>query len=182
MRIRRRDLGQQDAEIRDGPDEAPGTFRPGSAFGQRFQGDARMGSGLFALAAFFLGWIGGATASPMMATVAGASLISHREVETVRWRHRHRGYGWGERGAGAGDGSGESARTADDDDLSRPAEVIRPDLGRRSYRSRSWRRDAARHEPGGFALNLGSSNRVAPAEVLRPDGRRRRGWVDPPPP
>jgi hypothetical protein len=33
-----------------------------------------MGSGLFALAAFFLGWIGGATASPMMATVAGASL------------------------------------------------------------------------------------------------------------
>jgi hypothetical protein len=48
-----------------------------------------MGSGLFALAAFFLGWIGGATASPMMATVAGASLISHREVETVRWRHRH---------------------------------------------------------------------------------------------
>ena len=49
-----------------------------------------MGSGLFALAAFFLGWIGGATASPMMATVAGASLISHREVETVRWRHRPR--------------------------------------------------------------------------------------------
>ena len=140
-----------------------------------------MGSGLIALAAFFLGWIGGATASPMMATVAGASLISHREVETVRWRHRHRGYGWGERGAGARDGSGESARTADDD-LSRPAEVIRPDVGRRSYRNRSWRRDAARHEPGGFALNLGSSNRVAPAEVLRPDGRRRRGWVDPPPP
>jgi len=95
-----------------------------------------MGSGLIALAAFFLGWIGGATASPMMATVAGASLISHREVETVRWRHRHRGYGWGERGAGARDGSGESARTADDD-LSRPAEVIRPDVGRRSYRNRS---------------------------------------------
>ena len=40
-----------------------------------------MGSGLIALAAF-LGWIGGATASPMMATVAGASLISHREVGT----------------------------------------------------------------------------------------------------
>ena len=145
------------------------------------KGAARMGSGLFALAAFFLGWIGGATASPMMATVAGASLISHREVETVRWRHRHRGYGWGERGAGAREGSGESARTADDDDLSRRPEVVRPDVGRRSYRSRSWRRDAARPEPGGFALNLDSSNRIAPAQVLRPDARRRRGWVDPPP-
>jgi hypothetical protein len=90
----------------------------------------------------------------MMATMSGVSLTSHREVETVRWRHRHQGYGWGERGAGARDGSAESARIGDDDDLSRPPDVIRPDVGRRSYRSRSWRRDAARHEPGGFALNL----------------------------
>jgi len=118
----------------------------------------------------------------MMATMSGVSLTLHREVETVRWRHRHRGYGWGERAAGARDGSGESARTADDESLSRPAEVIRPDVGRRSYGSRSWRRDAARHEPGGLALNLDRSNRVAPAEVMRPDARRRRGWVDPPPP
>src|SRR3954463_1214486 len=87
------------------------------------RGDARMGSGLFAVTAFFLGWIGGATASPLIAT-AGASLTSHREVETVRWRHRHRGYGWGERGAGARDGSAESARAADDDDLSRPPDFI----------------------------------------------------------
>lgn len=146
------------------------------------RGDARMRSGRVALAAVFLGWIGGATAAPMMATMSGVSLTSHREVETVRWRHRHRGYGWGERAAGARDGSGESARTADDESLSRPAEVIRPDVGRRSYGSRSWRRDAARHEPGGLALNLDRSNRVAPAEVMRPDARRRRGWVDPPPP
>jgi len=141
-----------------------------------------MGSGLFALAAFFLGWIGGATASPMMATAAGASLISHREVETVRWRHRYRGYGWRERGAEAREGSSESGRTADDDGLSRPPEIVQPDAGRRSYRSRSWRRDAARTEPGGFALNSGSSYRVAPADMVRPDARRRRGWVDPPPP
>jgi hypothetical protein len=140
-----------------------------------------MGSGLFALAAFLLGWIGGATAAPMMATAAGTSLIPHREVETVRWRHRHRGYSWGERGAGAGDGSSESGR-ADANDLSPPSEVIRPEAGRRSYRSRSWRRDAARHEPVGFAFNPGNSNRVAPAESLRPDTRRLRGWVDPPPP
>ena len=139
-----------------------------------------MRSGRVALAAVFLGWIGGATAAPMMATMSGVSLTSHREVETVRWRHRHRA--WGERGADARDGAGESARIADDDDLSRPPDVIRPDVGRRSYRSRSWRRDASRHEPGGLALNVGSSNRATPAEVLRPDARRRRGWVDPPPP
>ena len=141
-----------------------------------------MGSGRVALAAVFLGWIGGAAASPMMATMADASLKSHREVETVRWRHRHRGSSWGERGAGARDGSGESARIGDDNDLFRPPDVTRPDVGRRSYRSRSWRRDAARHEPAGYALNLGRSNRVAPAEVALPDARRRRGWIDPLPP
>jgi hypothetical protein len=45
-----------------------------------------MRSGRIALAAVFLGWIGGATAAPMMATMSGASLTSQREVETVRWR------------------------------------------------------------------------------------------------
>jgi hypothetical protein len=141
-----------------------------------------MGSGLFALAAFFLGWIGGATAAPMMATAAAPSLILHREVETVRWRHRYRNYGWRERGTGTRDGASESGNAAGNDDLSRAPEATGPDAGRRSYRNRSWRRNATRNEPGGFALNLGSANRVAPAEVLRPDARRRRGWVDPPPP
>ena len=82
-----------------------------------------MGSGLFALAAFFLGWIGGATAAPMMATAAAPSLISHREVETVRWRHRYRDYGWRERGAGTRDGASESGNAAADDDLSRAPEA-----------------------------------------------------------
>ena len=141
-----------------------------------------MGSGLFALAAFFLGWIGGAAAAPMTAIAAVPSLISQRTVETVRWRHRHRNYGWRERGTGAREGASEAGSAADAGDLSSPApSAIGPDVGRRSYRSRSWRRDATRHEPGGFAFDLGSVNRVAPAEVLRPDARRRRGWVDPPP-
>jgi hypothetical protein len=141
-----------------------------------------MRSDRVALAAVFLGWIGGATAAPMAATVAGVSLTSHREVESIRWRHRHRDYGWGERGTGAGEAAGEPARTAGDDDLSRAPDVIRPETGRRSSRNRSWRRDAARDEPAGFALDLGSANRIAPAEIARPDARRRRGWVDPPPP
>ena len=137
-----------------------------------------MGSGLFALAAFFLGWIGGAAAAPMTAIAAVPSLISQRAVETVRWRHRYRNYGWRERGTGAS----EAGSAADDGNVSPAPAAIGPDVGRRSYRSRSWRRDATRHEPGGFAFDLGSVNRVAPAEVLRPDARRRRGWVDPPPP
>ena len=74
-----------------------------------------MGSGLFALAAFFLGWIGGATAAPMMATAAAPSLILHREVETVRWRHRYRNYGWRERGAGTRDGASELGNAAADE-------------------------------------------------------------------
>jgi hypothetical protein len=140
--------------------------------------------GRVALAVVFLAWAGGAIASPLIATVNGVSLTSHREVETVRWRHRHhRSSSWGERGEADRGASGDSARGLAQEDIS-PPEIVRPDLGRRSYRGRSWsgRRGAPRDEPGDFALSVSGANRLTPSEVGRPDARRRRGWVDPPPP
>lgn len=140
--------------------------------------------GRVALAVVFLAWAGGAIASPLIATVSGVSLTSHREVETVRWRHRHhRGSSWGERGDADRDASDDSARGLTKEDISLP-EIVRPDLSRRSYRGRSWsgRRGGTRDEPGDFALSVSGLNRFTPSEVGRPDARRRRGWVDPPPP
>ena len=143
----------------------------------------RWGRGALAVV-FFLACAGGAIASPLIATVSGVSLTSHREVETVRWRHRHhRGSSWGERGEADRDASDASARGLTQEDISLP-EIVRPDLSRRSYRGRSWsgRRGGTRDEPGDFALSVSGANRLTPSEVARPDGRRRRGWVDPPPP
>ena len=68
--------------------------------------------GRLALASvLLLGWTGGATASPLIPTLAGISLQSHSDIEAARWRHRNRGYSWGDRGDGdcyAIDGSARS--------------------------------------------------------------------------
>jgi hypothetical protein len=137
--------------------------------------------GRVALAAVLLGWIGGATASPLIPTLAGASLQSHNEVDAVRWRHRHRGYSWG--GRDDPEDADGSARSLNGENRSTTPEVVPPDLGRRYHRGRFWggRRDANRDETGGVALSLNGANRFTPSEVIRPDPRRHRGWVDPPP-
>ena len=56
----------------------------------------------------------------------------------------------------------------------------------RRYRDYFWgeRRDGDRNETDGFAANAYGAygaNRFTLPEVVRPDSRRRRGWVDPPP-
>ena len=70
---------------------------------------------------------------------------------------------------------GESNSTASEDVL--------PDLGRRYHRGRSWSGQAAanREETHGFALSPARTNCFTPSDVARPDPRRRRGWIDPPP-
>jgi hypothetical protein len=53
----------------------------------------------------------------------------------------------------------------------------------RRYRDYFWgeRRDSDRNDTDGFAANAYGANRFTLPEVVRPDFRRRRGWVDPPP-
>lgn len=53
----------------------------------------------------------------------------------------------------------------------------------RRYRDFFWgeRRDSGRTDTDGFAANAYGSNRLAFPDLVRPDSRRRRGWVDPPP-
>jgi hypothetical protein len=138
--------------------------------------------GLLALAAvLLLEWTGGATASPLIPTLAGVSLKSQNDIEAARWRHRHRGQSWGDRGDGDRYATDGSARSSNGENRSSTPEVAPPDFGRRYHRGRFWggRRDANRNETGGLAL--GFANRFTPSEVIRPDPRRRRGWVDPPP-
>jgi hypothetical protein len=67
------------------------------------------------------------------------------------------------------------------EDPSATPEAAPPDLGRRYQRGRFWsgRRDANRDQTGGLALD--GANRFSPSDVVRPDPRRRRGWVNPPP-
>ena len=123
--------------------------------------------GRVALAVVFLAWAGGAIASPLIATVSSISLTSHREVETVRWRHRHhRGSFWGDRGEADRDASDDSARGLTKEDISLPG-IVRPDLSRRSYRGRSWsgRRGGTRDEPGDFALSVSGANRLTPSDT-----------------
>ena len=84
--------------------------------------------GRVALAVVFLAWAGGAIASPLIPTVSGVSLTSHREVKTVPWCHRHhRGSFWGERGEADRDASDDSARGLTKEDISLP-EIVRPTL------------------------------------------------------
>jgi hypothetical protein len=103
-----------------------------------------MRAGQVALAAtVFLAYPGpgAAGSSPLIPALLGASLDSHRDIETVRWRHRHR-------------------RDDDDSDDRRPAGANRLET-----------------------TDVWSSNgaiRSINTEVVRPDPRRRRGWVDPP--
>lgn len=132
----------------------------------------------FALAAVLLGWTGEVSASPFLATHASISLKSQNNVEVVRWRQRHRNYFWRERHDMESSGRssiGESNSTASEDVLS--------DLGRRYHRGRSWSGQAAanREETHGFALSPAHTNCFTPSDVARPDPRRRRGWIDPPP-
>jgi hypothetical protein len=139
--------------------------------------------GRLALAAvLLLAWAGGATASPLIPTLAGISLQSHSDIEAARSRHRHRGYSWDGRDADRED-TGGSDRSFNGENRSTTPEVVPPDLGRRYHRGRFWggRRDANRDETSGVALGLNGANRFTPSEVIRPDPRRRRGWVDPPP-
>jgi hypothetical protein len=138
--------------------------------------------GRFALAAVLLsGLVGGAMSSSLIPTGAGVYLKAHNEVEAVRWRHRHRGYFWG----GREDREDADIRASS---LSREShstipEVVPPDIGGRYHRGRFWggRREVNRDETSGIALNLSGANRFSPSEVVRPNPRRRGGWVDPPP-
>jgi hypothetical protein len=54
---------------------------------------------------------------------------------------------------------------------------------RRRYRQESW--TDRRAESGGRddtdALGSSGANRLSAPEIVRPDPRRRRGWIDPPP-
>ena len=131
-------------------------------------------------AVLLMAWTGGSSAfPPPFATQAAVSLKSQNNIEAARWRHRHRGYSWGARGddtdGGAPSSAGESRSVT--------SEVVPPDLGRRYRQGRSWggRRDANRNATGGLALSFDAANRFISPEVIRPDSRRRRGWVDPPP-
>ena len=166
--------------------EPSGTFVPSLAFYDRCpsNGDTRMRLSRLALASVLLsGWTGGATASPLIPTLAGISFQSHSDIEAARWRHRNRGYSWGDRGDGDRYAIDGSARSFNSENRSTTPEVVPPDLGRRYHRGRFWgaRRDANRDETSDVALSLNGANRFAPSEVVRPDPRRRRGWVDPPP-
>jgi hypothetical protein len=53
----------------------------------------------------------------------------------------------------------------------------------RGYRDFFWgeRRDSGRIDTDGFATNAYGPNRLTLPDPVRPDSRRRRGWVDPPP-
>jgi hypothetical protein len=133
--------------------------------------------GLAVAAVLLLAWTGGSTAFPLIPSQASISLPSQDSIEAVRWRHRHRGYAW----AKQGDDTGGTARDFTAEDPSATPEAAPPDLGRRYQRGRFWsgRRDANRDQTGGLALT--GANRLSPSDVVRPDPRRRRGWVDPPP-
>lgn len=133
--------------------------------------------GLALAAVLLLAWTGGSTAFPLIPLQGCISLQSQDSIQAVRWRHRHRGYAWGEQG----DDTGGTARSFTAENPSATPEVVPPDLGRRYHRGRflGGRRDANRDQTGGLALN--GANRFSPSDVVRPDPRRRRGWVDPPP-
>jgi hypothetical protein len=54
----------------------------------------------------------------------------------------------------------------------------------RRYRDFFWggeRRDSGRIDTDGFSANAYGPNRLTLPDPVRPDSRRRRGWVDPPP-
>jgi hypothetical protein len=133
--------------------------------------------GLALAAVLLLAWTGGSTAFPLIPSQASISLPSQDSIEAVRWRHRHRGYSW----AKQGDDTGGTARGFTAEVPSATPEAAPPDLGRRYQRGRFWggRRDANRDQTGGLALD--GANRFSPSDVVRPDPRRRRGWVNPPP-
>jgi len=119
-----------------------------------------MGLGGLALAAvLLLAWTGGSTAFPLIPLQARISLQSQDQ----------------------GDDTGGTLRSFTAESPSATPEVVPPDLGRRYHRGRFWggRRGANRDQTGGLALN--GANRFSPSDVVRPDPRRRRGWVDPPP-
>lgn len=97
------------------------------------------------------------------------------DPEATKWGHRHRrGYSWN-------DGRTESARTnpfnsQPNIDLEAPKwrDRYRRTYGRNDRRSDSVRRD----DTDAFGSN---ANRLPTTDIVRPDLRRRRGWVDPPP-
>jgi len=132
----------------------------------------RLGGLAFA-AVLVLAWTGGSMAFPLISLQGRISLQSQDSIEAVR----HRGYARAEQG----DDTGGTARSFTAENPSATPEVVPPDLGRRYHRGRFWggRRDANRDQTGGLALS--GANRFSPSDVVRPDARRRRGWVDPPP-
>ena len=133
-------------------------------------------------AVLLLGCAGGATGSPLLPTLAGVALKSHGDIEAVRWRHRHhRGYFWGDlwgdrRADRAGRDDAEALSSQPNIDLkaTRWRHRYRRDYGWNDQRGDSARRDDT-------DASSSNANRLTITDIVRPDPRRRRGWVDPPP-
>ncbi len=129
-------------------------------------------------ALLLLGGAGGAAGTPLIPILAGVALQSHSDIEAARWRHRHhRGYFWGDRGTDGADSDG-TARFSSQPNIDLEATKWRHRHGR-DYDWNDRRSGSARlDDTNGSGSN---ANRLTTTDIVRPDLRRRRGWVDPPP-
>ena len=116
--------------------------------------------------------------TPLIPILAGVALQSHSDIEAARWRHRHhRGYFWGDRGTDGADSDG-TARFSSQPNIDLEATKWRHRHGR-DYDWNDRRSGSARlDDTNGSGSN---ANRLTTTDIVRPDLRRRRGWVDPPP-
>ena len=142
-------------------------------------GDAVMRPAPLVLAAvLLLGWAGGAAGTPLIPILAGVALQSHSNIEAARWRHRHhRSYFWGDRGTNGADGDG-IAPFSSQPNIDLEATKWRHRHGR-DYDWNDRRSGSARLDDTNASGS--NANRLTTTDIVRPDLRRRRGWVDPPP-
>ncbi len=129
-------------------------------------------------AVLLLGYAGGAEGTPLIPSLAGVALQPHSDIEAARWRHRpHRSYFWGDRGTDGADSDGTGPFSSQPNiGLEAPKwrHRHRRDYGWNDRRSGSARLDDTN-------ASGSNANRLTTTDIVRPDLRRRRGWVDPPP-